>query len=123
MPVKNAHPPFARIYDAYLDLQGKKRQYSQAIHVFHDRTMEYNDIIDQLPVTELETHQKKFNYHERTLHEVMDSFDRTLKSYNQLLKKFQSDLQSTKSFVSDKKKITMKLVRGELHVKVSGKQK
>ena len=118
MPVKNAHPPFAKIYDAYLDVQLKKRQYSQAIHIFHDHTMEYNNIIDQLPVAELETHQKKFNQHERALHEVMDSFDRTLKSYHLLLKKFQVALKTTQKFVVQNKKIEMKMVRGELKVKV-----
>jgi uncharacterized protein YdaT len=72
------------IYGQYQEFQFKKRQYSKALHVFHDHTVEYNRVIDKLPVKEMETWRKEFLQQEREFHDVMGSFDRALETYTSI---------------------------------------
>jgi uncharacterized protein YdaT len=102
-------------FRAYDDFMFKKRQYAKAVHMFHDQTAHYNEIIDNLPVKEIEESQKEFLKHERDFHDVMDSFDRTLHAYLQRISKLKS-LKDPVHISVGKKKYQMHIEKGEMRV-------
>ena len=113
---KSTEKLYREIYEEYQEFQFKKRQYSKALHVFHDHTKEYNRVIDQLPVKEMEAWRKEFLQQERDFHDVMDSFDRSLESYSALLKKVKAKLKNPVAFTWRNKTITIDMVGEELEI-------
>ena len=95
----------------YDDFMMKKRQYAKAVHLFHDQTADYNHIIDDLPVREMEARQKEFLQHERDFHDVMDSFDRAFHTYQQTLLTLKS-LKEPVEISVGKKKYQMHMQKG-----------
>jgi uncharacterized protein YdaT len=100
----------------YEDFMMKKRQYAKAVHVFHDQTAEYNEIIDDLPVKEMESRHKEFLQHERDFHDVMDTFDRALHAYNEILTSMK-DFRTPVQISVGKKRYQMHVSKGEMLVK------
>ena len=107
---------YIEAFHVYDDFMMKKRQYAKAVHVFHDQTADYNEIIDNLPVKEMELRQKEFLQHERNFHDVMDSFDRAFHAYQQTVGKLKS-LRQPKQIPVGKKKYQMHIANGEFVVK------
>ncbi len=111
-----ANKKYIDAYHDYDDFMIKKRQYARAVHMFHDQTADYNEIIDDLPVREMEARQKEFLQHERDFHEVMDSFERALHAYQQTVLKLKS-LKEPVEISVGKKRYQLHIQKGEMHVK------
>ena len=112
----SADKKYIEAFHDYQEFMLKKRQYAKAVHVFHDQTAAYNEIVDDLPVREMESRQKDFLQHERDFHDVMDSFDRAFHAYQ----KTAGNLKSLKAPVQigiGKKRYQMQIVKGEIEVK------
>jgi uncharacterized protein YdaT len=107
---------YIEAFHDYEDFMLKKRQYAKAVHVFHDQTAEYNEIIDHLPVKEMVSRQKEFLRHERDFHDVMDSFDRALHAYKRTSGKLKS-LKAPVQITIGKKSYQMQSVKGEIEIK------
>ena len=115
-PTRSTDKKYIETFHDYEDFMLKKRQYAKAVHVFHDQTAEYNEIIDDLPVKEMESRQKEFLQHERNFHDVMDSFDRALHAYKKTadnLKSFKAPVQ----FTIGKKSYQMQIQKGEIEIR------
>jgi uncharacterized protein YdaT len=115
-PSMSTDKKYIEAFHDYEDFMLKKRQYAKAMHVFHDQTAEYNEMIDDLPVKEMESRQKEFLQHERDFHDVMDSFDRALHAYKKIAGKFKS-LKAPVQFSIGKKSYQIQIVNGEIEVK------
>lgn len=115
-PTLSAGKKYVEAFHDYRDFIIKKKQYARAVHVFHDQTAEYNDIIDNLPVKAMESRQKEFLQHERDFHNVMDSFDRALHAYQNTLTKLKS-LKAPVKLSIGKKNYQMQMVNDEIEVK------
>ena len=107
---------YIEAFHDYEDFLLKKKQYAKAVHVFHRQTAEYNEIIDNLPVKEMESRQKDFLQHERDLHDVMDSFDRALHACQKTTAKLKT-LKAPVQIPIGKKSYKMQIVKGEIDVK------
>ena len=105
-----------KLYDEYRDFEIKKKQYSKAVHIFHDHTVDYNQIIDELPVKDMKSHQKVFNRQQHYFHDDMVAFERSLENYTDLYHKMEVDLKDPVSFSWKDRKITMQISNGELKV-------
>ena len=115
-PVISKDKKYIEAFHNYEDFLLKKKQYAKAVHIFHRQTAEYNEIIDDLPVKEMESRQKDFLQHERDFHDVMDSFDRALQEYKKTITKLNS-LKTPIQFSIGKKNYQMQTVNGEIDVK------
>ena len=113
---KHEEKLYRKIYEEYQDFQLKKRQYVKALHLFHDHTVDYNDVIDKLTVKEMDNWRKEFLEHEREFHDVMDSFDRSLDSYSAMLKKLKPKLVNPATFSWRKKSLTIQIIDDELKI-------
>jgi uncharacterized protein YdaT len=118
---KKPHPgmpadiKYVEAFHDYEDFMLKKRQYAKAVHVFHDQTTAYNEMIDNLPLKEMESRQKEFLRHERDFHDVMDSFDRAFQTFKETTAKLKA-LKTPVKFSVGKKKYQMQVLKGEMDV-------
>ena len=115
-PTMSTDKKYIEAFHDYEDFMLKKRQYAKAVHVFHDQTTEYNEVIDNLSVKEMERRQKEFLQHERDFHDVMDSFDRALHAYQKTAGKLKS-LKASVHIAIGKKSYQMQVVNREIEVK------
>jgi len=112
-PAMSKSKQYIEAFHDYEDFMMKKRQYAKAVHIFHTQTAAYNEIIDDLPVNEMEARQKEFLRYERGFHDVMDSFDRALHAYQETVKKFRT-FDTPVQFSIGKKSYRMQFLEGEI---------
>ena len=114
-PMRTDHQYIEAFHD-HEEFMMKKRQYAKALHIFHDQTSQYNEVVDDLPLKEIEAKQKEFLQHERDFHHVMDSFDRALDAYQETVRKLKK--QSTPvRFTIGRKKYQMRVLKGDIELK------
>ena len=105
---------YEEAYHDYEEFLLKTKQYRKAVHSFHDHSSEFNNSVDELSLTEMETSQKEFICRERELHDVMDSFERTAKAYKEKLARLKPLLKGKVQILIKGKEIELSMVKGDL---------